>query len=96
MNVSVGARWERFVEEAVRDGRYGSASEVVREGLRLVEEREARLQALRATLAASIAAGGEVSDAELDEALAERSAALARDGIGARGGRPFSRRSGPI
>lgn len=81
MNVSVGTRWESFVEEAVRTGRYGSASEVVREGLRLVEEREAKLRALRATLEASLAAGGEVSDAELDEALAERSAALARDGI---------------
>lgn len=78
MNVSVGSRWESFVEETVRSGRYGSASEVVREGLRLVEEREAKLRALRATLEASIAAGGEVSDAELDEALAEGDAGLAR------------------
>ncbi len=83
MNVSVGARWERFVEEAVKSGRYGSASEVVREGLRLVEEREAKLRALRATLEASLAAGGEVSDAELDEALAECDAQLAREGVGA-------------
>ena len=36
MNVSVGDRWEKFVEQAVKAGRYGSASEVVREGLRLV------------------------------------------------------------
>ena len=49
----------------------------------LVEEREARLSALRATLEASIAAGGEVSDAELDEALDECDAALAREGMGA-------------
>ena len=83
MNVSIGERWQCFVEGVVKSGRYGSASEVVREGLRLVEEREAKLRALRATLEASIAAGGEVSDAELDEALAERSAELARDGIGA-------------
>ena len=83
MNVSIGERWEGFVEGVVKSGRYGSASEVVREGLRLVEEREAKLRALRATLEASIAAGGEVSDTELDEALAERSADLARDGIGA-------------
>ena len=76
MNVSIGDRWQGFVERIVRDGRYGSASEVVREGLRLVEEREAKLVALRATLNASIAAGGEVSDAELDRALAERSAEL--------------------
>jgi antitoxin ParD1/3/4 len=83
MNVSVGSRWESFVEEAVRSGRYGSASEVVREGLRLVEEREARLRALRATLEASIAAGGEVGDAELDEALEQTDTRLAREGVGA-------------
>lgn len=83
MNVSIGERWEGFVESVVRSGRYGSASEVVREGLRLVEEREVKLQALRATLAASIATGGEVSDAELDQALAACDADLAREGIGA-------------
>ena len=32
MNVSIGERWERFVEGALKTGRYGSASEVVREG----------------------------------------------------------------
>ena len=58
MNVSVGDRWESFVQEAVRTGRYGSASEVVREGLRLVEEREEKLRALRDMVNASIARGG--------------------------------------
>ena len=76
MNVSIGEKWEGFVEKAVKDGRYGSASEVVREGLRLVEEREAKLQALRATLNASIEQGGVVTDAELDEGLAAKSAEL--------------------
>ena len=83
MNVSIGERWQGFVEKAVQDGRYGSASEVVREGLRLVEEREAKLTALRATLDASIAAGGEVTDAELDEAIAAKGEELRRKGIGA-------------
>ena len=83
MNVSIGERWRSFVERIVSDGRYGSASEVVREGLRLVEEREARLLALRATLDASIAGGGEVSDQELDAALAAKSAELRSKGIGA-------------
>ena len=59
VNVSVGERWEGFVDSVVKSGRYGSASEVVREGLRLVEEREARLVALRETLNASITQGGE-------------------------------------
>lgn len=58
MNVSLGERWVEFVEAAVKSGRYGSASEVVREGLRLLEEREAKLTALRDTLNASIAQGG--------------------------------------
>ena len=66
MNVSVGMRWEGFVDAAVKSGRYGSASEVVREGLRLVEEREAKLAALRETLNAFMAEGG----GDTDEALA--------------------------
>ncbi|MBF0333850.1 MAG: type II toxin-antitoxin system ParD family antitoxin [Alphaproteobacteria bacterium] len=82
MNVSIGDRWERFVERAVKTGRYGSASEVVREGLRLVEEREAKLKALRATLETSLAAGGEVGEDELDAAIAARAEELARKGVG--------------
>ncbi|MGK9236120.1 type II toxin-antitoxin system ParD family antitoxin [Inquilinus limosus] len=80
MNVSVGDRWERFVETLVKGGRYGSASEVVREGLRLVEERETKLRALQETLDRSIAEGGEVDEAELDAALAAKAAELAKAG----------------
>ena len=82
MNVSIGERWQNFVERVVSDGRYGSASEVVREGLRLVEEGEAKLLALRATLEASIAMGGEVTDGEIDAAIAAKSAELRRNGHG--------------
>ena len=82
MNVSIGERWQGFVERVVSEGRYGSASEVVREGLRLVEEREAKLLALRAALDDSIARGGEVTDTELDAALGTRSAELTRKGVG--------------
>jgi antitoxin ParD1/3/4 len=83
MNVSIGDRWERFVEQTVKAGRYGSASEVVREGLRLVEERETKLRALRATLEASMAEGGEVTDQELDQALEAHGEELRRAGRGA-------------
>ncbi|MDK2755459.1 MAG: type II toxin-antitoxin system ParD family antitoxin [Blastomonas fulva] len=55
MNVSIGERWETYVEALLKTGRYGSASEIVREGLRLVEEREAKLVALRETIDAAIA-----------------------------------------
>lgn len=81
MNVSLGERWEKFVEQTVREGRYGSASEVVREGLRLVEEREARLGALREQLNASVAAGGDNGDDEIDAALAEEAKALGAKGF---------------
>jgi antitoxin ParD1/3/4 len=65
MNVSVGERWESYVETLLRDGRYGSASEIVREGLRLVEEREHTLAALRETINASIARGGNFSSEDV-------------------------------
>jgi len=81
MNVSIGERWEAFIERVVRGGRYGSASEVVREGLRLVEEREAKLRALRTMLDESIAAGGEASDADIDAALEAKAAQLVKEGF---------------
>ena len=43
MNVSLTDKLENFVNELVEQGRYRSASEVVREGLRLLEIREAQL-----------------------------------------------------
>jgi antitoxin ParD1/3/4 len=82
MNVSIGERWEGFVERIVKSGRYGSASEVVREGLRLVEEREAKLAALREKIDTSIEAGGEVSDDELDAAIAAKAMELRARGDG--------------
>lgn len=81
MNVSIGDRWEDFVERTVKSGRYGSASEIVREGLRLVEEREARLQALTKTLNASIAEAGHVSDDDVAAALETKAAELTRQGF---------------
>ena len=81
MNVSIGKRWEEFVEGVVQDGRYGSASEVVREGLRLVEEREAKLAALRQTIQASIAEGGALSQDELSAALSAKAQALPSEGL---------------
>ena len=51
MNVSLGQELEKFINGKVSQGRYQTASEVVREALRLLEERdkvrEAHLKALR-------------------------------------------------
>ncbi len=57
MNISLTPELERLVEEKTAGGRYASASEVVREALRLLEERD-RLRALRfAELARDVGAG---------------------------------------
>lgn len=50
-SVSLGDYYADFVDRQVTGGRYGSVSDVVRAGLRLLEEHEARLEALRAALA---------------------------------------------
>jgi antitoxin ParD1/3/4 len=49
-SVVIGDHFAEFIERQISDGRYGSASDVVRAGLRLLEEREMRVEALRAAL----------------------------------------------
>ena len=39
-NVNLTEHFDRFIETGVTSGRFGNASEVVREGLRLLEQRE--------------------------------------------------------
>lgn len=46
MNVSLGMQWEQFVNEKVESGRYQTASEVLRDGLRLLEQREKALRSI--------------------------------------------------
>lgn len=60
-SVALCSHFETFVREQLQSGRFNNASEVVRAGLRLLEEHEQRhqaeLQALRADIAAGKASG---------------------------------------
>jgi antitoxin ParD1/3/4 len=47
---SLGDHFAKFIDDEVTSGRYASASEVVRSGLRLLEERAAQMESLRAAL----------------------------------------------
>lgn len=66
-SVNLGEQLEAFITEAIRNGRYGSRSEVLREGVRLVQEREARLAELDQGLLRGVAdaEAGRLTDAEL-------------------------------
>ena len=50
MNVSLTPELEKYINDKVASGRYASASEVVREALRVHEEREQKLASLRADI----------------------------------------------
>lgn len=69
MSYAVGPHFEAFVREQVESGRYNNASEVVREGLRLVEERETKLKALREHIDQAIVRGGSNTSEEVLAAL---------------------------
>jgi antitoxin ParD1/3/4 len=55
ISVDLGPQLEDFVTELLTTGRYGSKSEVLREGVRLVQEREARLAVLDAAIQRGLA-----------------------------------------
>ncbi len=50
MDLVVGDYFAKFIERQIAEGRYNSPEEVVAAGLRLLEEHEAKLEALRAAL----------------------------------------------
>lgn len=55
ISADIGETLEKVVNDLVENGRYNSKSEVLREGIRLVQEREARLRDLDAKLAEGLA-----------------------------------------
>lgn len=56
-SVSLGQHFTSFIDSQVQGGRYGSASDVVRAGLRLLEEHETRVKALQDALNVGLASG---------------------------------------
>ena len=56
-SVTIGDHFAGFISEQVRTGRYGSVSDVVRAGLRLLEEHEAKVKALQDALIAGEQSG---------------------------------------
>jgi antitoxin ParD1/3/4 len=66
ISADVGPVLEEYIETLITKGRYNSKSEVIREGIRLVQEREARLAALHAAIEEGIAAAdaGDLYSAE--------------------------------
>jgi antitoxin ParD1/3/4 len=49
-SVTIGSHIETFIAGQLEEGRYGSASEIVRAGLRLLEDHETKVRQLRAAL----------------------------------------------
>jgi antitoxin ParD1/3/4 len=71
-SLSLGEHWEVFIKNEIASGRYGSASEVVRDALRGMEERKSKLEALRAHLsegAAQARSGEFVEDYSIESVM---------------------------
>ena len=78
VSADLGDVLEGFVTKLVASGRYNSKSEVLREGVRLIQEREARLAALDASIARGLAdadAGQVKSSSEVFDRLEAKLAA---------------------
>ena len=59
-SISLGNHFENFIETTVSNGRFSNASEVVRAGLRLLEEEENRIIILQNAIREGIESGREV------------------------------------
>ena len=56
-SVALGSYFEDFISSTIQTGRYNNASEVVRAGLRLLEENERKIAHLKAAVQEGIASG---------------------------------------
>ena len=67
--ITLGDHFDGFISAQLESGRYGSASEIVRAGLRLLEDSENKLQVLRQMLIQGEESG--VADYNYQDFLAE-------------------------
>lgn len=68
-SITLGQHFDAFITQQIKHGRFSSASETVRAGLRLLEERELKITALRQALQDGEESGFE--DYSLDGLIAE-------------------------
>ncbi len=81
MNVSLTPELEQLVADKVESGMYQTSSEVIRAGLRLLKERDERLEALRRDIAAGFEAVDRGEFTDYDESSLQKFA----DRVKARG-----------
>ena len=75
---TLGSHFGSFVDDKISEGRFASASEVVRAGLRLLEEQEKRLAALRSALVDG-ETSGEAEPFDFDAFIAGKSGSVATE-----------------
>jgi len=68
-SITLGEHFDGFITGQIKSGRFGSASEVVRAGLRLLENTETKLETLRQMLSKGEHSG--IADYDYDEFIAE-------------------------
>jgi antitoxin ParD1/3/4 len=56
-SISLGSYFDQFVQSRIREGRFKNVSEVIRAGLRLLEEEESKVIALRNAIQKGIDSG---------------------------------------
>jgi len=56
-SIAIGDHFQRFIEQQLKQGRFGSTSEAIRAGLRLLEERELKVETLRRAIPEGIDSG---------------------------------------
>ena len=78
-SISLGEHFEDFVDDKVSTGRFKNASEVIRAGLRLLEEEESKIVALKKAIDEGLESGI-VKNFNANKHLAKLKAAKAKNG----------------